>query len=158
MTELKRKSMDFALKMLAIRDYGEAELMTRMSVKGFSQADIEPVIDTLKQKKLINDSVYIAKIIEKYTLKSPSGKEFIRNYLELKGIKKEQFDDLLEQVNERATAKLAFAMKFKPLKKTENPSKTRQKATNYLQTKGFDYDIIVEILHDEIKGDTDYEQ
>lgn len=158
MTVSRQKPVDFALKMLAIRDYGEAELRGRMETKGFTKAEIQPVIESLKQKRFINDSAYIGKIIEKYTLKAPSGKAFIRNFLEQKGIKKEQFEEFLDLVNERTAAKLAFRIKFKALKKTENPAKLRQKASNYLQTKGFDYDIIVEICNEEIKGDIDYEQ
>jgi regulatory protein len=158
MAGLKQKPIDFAFKMLAIRDYGEAELRAKMEAKGYALADLDPAIGALKQKNFLNDRVYIGKIIEKYTLKSPSGKAFIKNFFEQKGIKKEQYEAVLDQVNERTTAKLAFQMKFKPIKKTENPSKIRQKAANYLQTKGFDYDIIVEILNEEIKGDIDYEQ
>ena len=153
----KQKPMDFALKMLAIRDYGEAELRLRMEGKGFPKGDTDHVIAYLKEKNLINDGVYISKIIEKYTLKAPSGKAFIKDYLEKKGIKKEEFEAFLEPVNELSTARLAFKLKFKPLKDMEKPSKIRQKAANYLQTKGFDYDIIVEILNEEIKGDPDYE-
>src|ERR1035437_1181848 len=158
MAGLKQKPIDFAFKMLAIRDYGEAELRAKMEAKGYALADLDPAIGALKQKNFLNNRVYIGKIIEKYTLKSPSGKAFIKNFFEQKGMKKEQYEAVLDQVNERTTAKLAFQMKFKPIKKTENPSKIRQKAANYLQTKGFDYDIIVEILNEEIKGDIDYEQ
>ena len=150
--------MDFAMKMLAIRDYGEAELKSRMESKGFGPAEIVPAINILKKKGFLDDTVYIGKIIEKYTLKAPSGRAFIMDYLERKGLKKEQYEGLLNPVNELSVARLAFKMKFKPLKKNENPSKIRQKAANYLQTKGFDYDIIVEILNEEIKGDADYEQ
>lgn len=158
MTDKTAKPMEFGLKMLAIRDYGTAELRARMASKGFSTVEIEGTITKLEQKKLLDDYAYIAKIIEKYTAKQPSGREFIRNYMEQKGLKKEQFEEALEKVKERETALLAFKMKFKPVNKTENPSKTRQKAANYLQTKGFDYDIIVEILNQEIKGEPDYEQ
>ena len=157
MTVSRQKPVDFALKMLAIRDYGESELRGRMETKGFTRVEIEPVIESLKQKGFIDDSVYISKIIEKYTLKVPSGKAFIKDFLEQKGIKKEQFEEFLDRINERTAAKLAFQLKFKAVKKTENSTKLRQKASNYLQTKGFDYDIIVEICNEEIKGDIEYE-
>ncbi|MEI7542116.1 MAG: regulatory protein RecX [bacterium] len=153
----KKKIIDFALKLLAIRDYGEAELRLRMEAKGYTEADISPVMDSLKQKNFINDAVYISKLISKYTIKAPSSKAFIKNYLELKGLKKEQFELLLEVIDERTTARKAFQLKFKPIKKSENTMKLRQKATNYLQAKGFDYDIIIEILNEELKGDLDYE-
>ena len=153
----KQKPMDFALKMLSIRDYGKAELRARMETKGFNAEEIEPVLSVLEGKKLLDDALFIGKIIEKYTLKTPHGKEFIRDYLEKKGLKKEQFGEQLERIDERASAKLAYGQKFKRAKTAENPSKMRQKAAIYLQTKGFDYDIIVEILNEEIKGDYENE-
>jgi regulatory protein len=151
------KPADYALKMLGIKDYSEHELRLKMETKGFTTDEIEPVLLLLKEKKFINDAAYIQKIIEKYTVLSPSGREFIKQKLEEKGIAKERFEGLLDERNETEAAKRAFRMKFKNASETENPSKTRQKAANYLLTKGFDYDIIENILNSEIKGGIDFE-
>jgi SOS response regulatory protein OraA/RecX len=151
------KPADFALKLLAIRDYGGMELKKRMETKGFSSSESDVVIEMLKSKNLLDDEKLISKLIDKYTVKAPASREFIRAALETKGFKREQFDAVLDEIDEISTARRAFRMKFGVLKTLNDPLKLRQKAANYLQTKGFDYDIIDQILNEEIKGGTDFE-
>ncbi len=158
MAKKETSAADYALKMLGIRDYGEAELRVKLEAKNYPADEIDRVMASLKSKKFINDSAYAAKILHKYSVIMPSGRELVKLKMEEKSIKPVEYTLALEKRDELETARRAFKMKFGKTAVSENPNKTRQKAANYLATKGFDYDIIENILNDEIKGGNDFEQ
>src|ERR1035437_5022826 len=108
MAGLKQKPIDFAFKMLAIRDYGEAELRAKMEAKGYALADLDPAIGALKQKNFLNDRVYIGKIIEKYHFRSLLGKFFKKFFLKKKGIKRKYWGAFLDKKKKRPPKNLFF--------------------------------------------------
>jgi regulatory protein len=157
MAKKEVRPLDFALKILEISDRSESELRKKMEIKGYKPAEIDSALIIIKEKKYINDEAYAKKIVEKYTSVSPSGREFIKQKMEEKGIKPELFEGLLDARSEPEAAKAAFRAKFGGRAAQENPLKTRQQASNYLLTKGFDYDIIENTLNSEIKGGNCFE-
>jgi SOS response regulatory protein OraA/RecX len=63
---MKRRSdpLDYAYRLLSIRDRAWSEIEKRMRIKGYSVKEIESVKDRLLELKLINDDEFVVLYIE----------------------------------------------------------------------------------------------
>jgi regulatory protein len=147
-------AMEFGLKLLGISARTEAGLRQKMTDKGFDADEISEAMDHFKSRNFINDAEFAAKAVEKYAGDSHFSREMIRARLLEKGVPEAVIEKAVSGISDHDTAAAAFKARFGGAGKPENIIKLRQKAATYLQTKGFDYDIIEEILESEIKGGT----
>jgi regulatory protein len=156
MAKKETSAREFGLKLLGISGRTEAQLRQKMQAKGFEDDEISGAIEYFKTRNFINDADFAAKAVEKYMENSYFSKEMIREKLVEKRVAETVIEEALSGISDHDTAVAAFRAKFKGAEKPENVIKLRQKAAIYLQTKGFDYDIIEEILESEIKGGTSF--
>jgi regulatory protein len=158
MAKKEETAAEYGVKLLAISSRTEAQLARKMSEKGFSVDEVSKAVSYFRDRNFINDAEYAAKAVEKYTGTSFFSKEMIREKLAEKGVPPPVIEAALDGISDRATALEAVKAKFGAGKNSGNVLKLRQKAAIYLQTKGFDYDIIGEIIESEFKGGNELEQ
>ena len=113
--------------------------------KGFEDDEIEPAISFLENFGLLNDTEYAEKFIKDLMKFKPAGKPKVIFELTKRGISKviaeevaDKFfeeDDRLE-LAERALAKKLRTNAYKPTEKQKNA------AISYLQSQGFEWDVI----------------
>ncbi|AYD39737.1 recombination regulator RecX [Clostridium fermenticellae] len=136
----------------------EYQITQKLIQKGFEDNAINRVIDFLKKYKFIDDKRFIKSyIMEK--IKS-QGKNKIKCELLKKGIDKSIVDSELKNIDGSTEIKYAIKLaikKYNILKKTEiNYKKVYKKLGNYLITRGYNQDILKDVLNQVIdKNDCD---
>jgi regulatory protein len=118
------------------------------------------VLNELKEKSFIDDQVFADHFIEEKLKKKRWGKNKIRVALFSKGVSASIIDEVLksfdseEDQNEAAIS--LVKKKFENLKKRETDcKKLKQKLVAFLLSRGFEYEISVEVVSKIIKQDYD---
>jgi len=135
------KVKSYALKLLSKRDYFEAELRKKLSLKGFNQDEIHKTIEYLKGQKLIDDK----KLLERYkqvNLQKGKSPLSIKNKLYRKGIT--QVDFSYEEELESALYLLRFKYK---------KEKSYVDIVKFLKNRGFSYSVIQEAANKFLDGE-----
>ena len=131
------KSHDYALFLLARKDYSKYELEKKLKLK-FSVGSVNKVVEDLEGRGLISDERYAEKIIQKYAFLKKFGYLKVETELLKRGIDKNIFKNILNEV-------------YTPSKEKENAisfltKKPPDKIYNYLISKGFRSYIVQEVL------------
>jgi len=121
-----------------IRDY----LYKKIIKTHWSRDDAEKIIEKLKEQQLIDDEKFVELFIKDRTALKPKGKKLLVRELKQKGIG----DDLIENYflkNDLDEESLALKILEKrwPRLKSLDSQKRFEKATRFLASRGFDYDI-----------------
>lgn len=148
-----------------VRDYFKIKNRRRLFSRGLknqkpktkneepiSDLVVDGVIETLKKKEMINDLEFAKAWAESRRKSKQKGIRAIKMELFQKGISKEIIEEALRlvdtrsgQVSEEDLAKLALEKKMKAWKNLDS-QKSRQKAFEFLMRKGFDYDLVKEVI------------
>lgn len=137
-----------------VRDYLRS-LSFKRKVKGqaeISDSAINLLISKLKQKRLLSDEEFAKAWVEGRRRSKKKGKVALRQELFQKGIDREIIDEVLDQTTneeEEELAKQALEKKMRIWKNLEL-QKLRQKATEFLLRKGFEYSVAKEVIEKEI--------
>jgi regulatory protein len=128
-----RNIKSYVFKLLSKRDYFSSELKNILLKKGFSEEEINHIIEYLKRNGYIDDEKLKERFIEKYLEK---GKSFvyIKNKLYQKGIT----DEIKISFEDELNAALNL-LRFKYRK-----SKDFKEVVKFLSYRGFSYDVISE--------------
>lgn len=139
----KKVAYDF----LYYRQRSEKELKTKLKQKNISQKNSDKVIEFFISHKFLDDEEFARSFVANELLKKPSGKRMLYRKLLQKGINKEVIERILESSYpeessgaEKLLKKYAARLKDKPL-----PLR-KQKAYNYLISRGFDFDTAKETV------------
>lgn len=134
-----------------VRDYfriKNAELGVKKEEKR-SQVVIDAVVEVLKKKGLLNDLEFAKAWVEARRKSKQKGIRAIKVELFQKGIDKEIMDEVIRQQvtgnSEEDLAKIALEKKMR-LWKNLRPQEFKQKAFEFLMRKGFEYEVIKEII------------
>jgi len=122
-----------------IRDY----LYKKIKSKHWSRDDAEKVIEELKEEDLIDDKKFVDWFVRfRITLK-PKGKKVLVRELKQKGISDELIEKYFSE-NKIDEESLAFKILEKrwPRFKNLDSRKRFEKATRFLMSRGFNYDLI----------------
>lgn len=135
------------LDLLSRRDYTQAELFKKLSIKGYASEDIAEVIDAFSAQGYINDHRYVESYI--YNRKQKGfGPYRIEDDLKRRGIKAEMIAEQLHMTDNSwfLAAKNLWQKRFKG--KYPKDVKERIKQMRFLQARGFDHDHIKTIFKD----------
>jgi regulatory protein len=146
-----------ALNFLSFRPRSEKEIRNYLSGKerpSFirkiipSEETIEKIISKLKEYKFLNDEEFAKWWIEQRTLIKPKAGRVIRMELKQKGIDKELVDELLknEKESDFEKAKKLAEKRMPRYSKIKEKRKVFEKLGRFLVSKGFNYDIIKEVI------------
>jgi regulatory protein len=149
----KKSALDF----LAYRIRSKKEIVDKLKNKNVSGETIEKTIRHLEKLGLINDEEFAKLLVQSSTGKNPSGKSVIKQKLYKKGISKDIIEKVLSETftekNER-TFILDIFSKYKKKLAGLDKNHQRKKMFEHLARKGFDFDIINEILNQKLKDES----
>lgn len=143
-----------AYNYLSYRIRSVFELKKKLKEKKISESATEKVLELLEKQKLINDAEFARVLISDKIKRKPVGKKVLRGKLFEKGISKQVGEDALDEVfTEDVEKELALAsfMKYLPKLKGKESFERKRKAFDYLARKGFEFDVINEILKENIQ-------
>jgi len=149
------KALKAARRLLRLRPRSVWELATRLR-KTFSEATCQNVIQELQQKNLLNDADFAAFWIENRLQFKPKGRQVLFQELRQKGVEGRVIEGVLNEAfpkDERKVAEALLHSRRRLLKR--NDPKSTQKMYRYLRNRGFQHELIAELLKEEINEEVD---
>ncbi|NOS83709.1 MAG: hypothetical protein HOP31_01085 [Ignavibacteria bacterium] len=143
----KKISFDY----LSYRIRTISEIKKKLKTKDISPVIIDKVIHHLNELGLINDEEFAKQLITEKIKNKPSGKRLLQQKLFEKGISKQVSESAIEKyLTEEDEKNMAIKVydKLKPKLNGLDKQKAKQKIYETLARKGFDLDIINEIIRE----------
>ncbi len=133
-----------AFTMLARRIHSEKEVRDKLRKKKFPPETIEQVIARLYEMNLLNDAHFAGALVRDKLKRTPIGKSALKSKLLQKGIAKETIDNVLSEtdLNSEELCMKAAEKKLKTLAKEPDARKRKQKLSQFLMRRGFDWETI----------------
>ena len=137
----RKKAMDF----LALREYGQKELINKLRSKGFSYEISSSVVERLTEDGLQNDSRFIESFIRS-RIKQGKGQLKITQELEKKNLPSQSIYSALDNLDMN-WLDLAHEVRIKKFgSNLPDDFNKKAKQIRFLQSRGFENDIIKKIL------------
>ncbi len=157
---MKRLSpLDYALYLLQLRDRSVGEIRHKMALKGHDKDKIEEVILFLNDKKFLDDKRFAKNYVKNQLIIRPQGKYRLGQKLKQLYVDSKTIENALAQIDVEEEKNSAKELVERWLNKnTDNriqitaDKKVKEKLIRYLIGRGFNYEIIKEILQN-IKTD-----
>jgi regulatory protein len=143
----KKISFDY----LSYRIRTITEIRKRLRKAKLQDETIEKVIKHLQELKLVDDEAFARQLISENVKNKPSGRRMLEKKLFEKGIPKQVSESVLDEVLTEETEKelaLKVYEKLLPKLKELDKQEARQKVFARLAAKGFNFDIINEIIRE----------
>ena len=139
-------SYEYAITLLARRDYSSGELTRKLKERGYLEHAIEPVVEELLATNKLNDERYSQNFVA-YRARRGQGPARIRSVLKTSGLSRSTIDEAVK--GEEAPDFLALARairlrKFGPEIPADRKERARQ--ARFLQYRGFSTDHIRAVL------------
>lgn len=149
------KCKNSALKIIERTYKSEKELRDKLVLKGYDDHIIKLTINFLREYNLLNDTNY-AKMYVKDRSRN-QGKNKIKYTLIQKGIDENIIEEELNKIDKDEIKEVAYEMalkKYRVLSKRENDNyKLTQKLYRFLMGKGYDYDLIKDVVKSIVKSE-----
>ncbi|WP_195999308.1 recombination regulator RecX [Clostridium sp. 1001271B_151109_B4] len=149
------KCKNTALKTIERTYKSEKELVQKLALKGYDDHIINRTINFMKEYNLLNDNNYATMYVKDRSRNV--GKKKIKYSLLQKGIDEEIIESELEKINNDEVKVTVFEMalkKYKVFSKRENDNyKLTQKLYRFLMGKGYDYDLIKDVVKSIVKSE-----
>jgi len=139
---------DKTLRFLSFRPRSEKEIREYLTKKKSNDLTTKKIVEKLKEHKFLNDMEFAKWWIEQRTRVKPRADRVIKFELTQKGIEKEIIDSLLTGSFESDLKKAEglAEIRMKRLIRIEDRKKVYEKLGRFLASKGFNYDIIKEVI------------
>lgn len=149
------KCKNTALKTIERTYKSEKELAQKLALKGYDDHIINRTINFMKEYNLLNDNNYATMYVKDKSRNI--GKKKIKYSLLQKGIDEEIIESELEKINNDEVKAIVYEMalkKYKVFSKRENDNyKLTQKLHRFLMGKGYDYDLIKDVVKSIVKSE-----
>ena len=149
------KCKNTALKTIERTYKSEKELAQKLALKGYDDHIINRTINFMKEYNLLNDNNYATMYVKDKSRNI--GKKKIKYSLLQKGIDEEIIESELEKINNDEVQAIVYEMalkKYKVFSKRENDNyKLTQKLYRFLMGKGYDYDLIKDVVKSIVKSE-----
>lgn len=145
-SDLKYRIIAYVTNLIIKKPYSKNEIINKCNDKFPNNIElVYKVCDELEDKKIIDDKEYVQTFLE-YFNSSLYGKYYIINYFKNKGISEEYLNDIVfDYENEFYKAKKYFEL-IKNKYVSSNLIKQKKKISDTMMLRGFDIDIINEVL------------
>jgi regulatory protein len=143
----KRKSrtaIEAALFFLGYRARSEKEIIDRLLLKKFPDAEIAQAMVKLKGWGFVNDSEFAKTYVESRTRSKPRSSRLISLELKRKGIEPQDLPDM-EKIDNYEMARMALSKK--------KNIKTFEQAARFLASRGFSWEVIEKVAKKEYNWD-----
>lgn len=148
------KCKNLALRIIERTYKSEKELRDKLALRGYEDHIIKRTINFLREYNLLNDTNY-AKMYVKDKSKN-QGKKKIKYTLLQKGIDENIIEEELEKLDKDEIREVVYEMalkKYNILSKREGDEyKLSQKLYRFLMGKGYDYDLIKDVVKSIVKS------
>ena len=149
------KCKNTALKTIERTYKSEKELAQKLALKGYDDHIINRTKNFMKEYNLLNDNNYATMYVKDKSRNI--GKKKIKYSLLQKGIDEEIIESELEKINNDEVKAIVYEMalkKYKVFSKRENDNyKLTQKLYRFLMGKGYDYDLIKDVVKSIVKSE-----
>jgi regulatory protein len=157
LTDLQKQDLnhawDYAVSLLARRDYSSIELKKKLAERGYLEHAFEVVVDDMVSMNKVNDERFGQNVVA-YRARRGHGPARIRSELQKSGLSRSAIDDAVK--GEEAPDFLALARsvrlrKFGP--EIPRDRKERARQARFLQYRGFSTDHIRAVLEGDPEAD-----
>ena len=149
--QLKKQDADEAayqqaLKFLNYRQRSQTEVRKNLQAHEVPEQTISSVLERLQANGLLNDHSFAQNWVENRSEFHPRGKRALVMELRQRGLDDEAIDQAVETIDEE---QLAYQAALKQMRKldSEDWQEFRNKLTNFLLRRGFNYGIINPVVH-----------
>ena len=146
----KKIAYDF----LGYRSRSVSEIEKKLKSKDISPGTIRKVIRQIQELGLLDDEQFAKQLISDKIKRKPVGKRVLMQKLYQKGVKKDVSEKVLEEVytpeNEKQYALQNFNKLFPKIKDADRNTQ-KKKTFELLARRGFDFDVINEIIHENLR-------
>ena len=141
-----RHPFNLAIKYLSYQPRTVHEMQKYIEKKGFGEDIVKKVIETLLEKKYLNDKDFTKLFIESKVRNKPKSKFAFQYELKKKGVCPSIIETVLERYDDQDLAFTAVRPKIKMWKNLDD-EKFKKKMMNYLRYRGFSYEIFLSTLN-----------
>jgi regulatory protein len=150
------RARDYGMLLLSYRDRSEQEFRKRLLDRAHNRDVVEEVIELFKAENLINDQVFAEKWIEHVLHSRPMGALRVRHELRARFVDDQVIDSVVGRMlgrdMERDLAHAAAEKKMRALKGYAE-DKVRSRLQQHLRNRGFQFDIIHDVMKEFIRDD-----
>jgi len=150
-------SWQYAITLLARRDYSSGELTRKLAERGYLEHAIVPVVEELLATNKLNDERYSQNFVA-YRARRGHGPARIRSQLKTSGLDRSTIDEAVKGEDAPDFLALARAVrtrKFGPDQPKDHKERARQ--ARFLQYRGFSNDHIRAVLEGDPELDSETE-
>lgn len=149
LSELVERAYSKALKFLSYRPRSQKEIEDFLVKKKFDKDIIAVLIERLIELKFVNDEDFAKWWIEQRQQYRARSKRVIKQELRFKGIAQELIEKFLDEGESDFAIALAIFNKRKNKLRNLSPDEFKKKTIEFLQRRGFSWDIIKEVIKKE---------
>ena len=158
LTELQQgdpsHSYDYAVRLLARRDFAANELRSKLKERGYIEIAIEPVVEELLATNKLNDERYGQNMVA-YRARRGHGPARIRSQLQKSGISRTSIDEAVKGDDAPDFLALARSVRARKFGSEIPPDrKERARQARFLQYRGFSTDHIRAVLEGDPEDDS----
>jgi regulatory protein len=146
--DVEQRTYDRALRFLAYRPRSESEVRDRLERAGTAAAVVEAVVGRLKERGYLNDEEFARFWVEGRQRFSPRSEYALRQELRRKGVADAAIASAVTGLDASESAYEAArprAMRLSSLAGSD-PTLFRRKIGDFLLRRGFDYDVVREVV------------
>lgn len=143
-----QKSLDKLLRFATLRPRSEKEVRDYLKRKKVHESSFEELFNKLKRLELIDDEKFAKWWVEQRQTFKPKPKRVLLQELRIKGIGIEIIKEVLgeTEINEEKLARELIEKKMYKWEKLDKYNR-KQKITQFLGSKGFDWNVINDVLN-----------
>ena len=139
------RAVDRAVRLLARRPYSRAEIRRNLDSKEIAPAVIDDALARLERLGYVDDRAFALYWIENRERFRPRGARGLRYELRQKGISESIINEVLDGLDPASSARQAAEDKVRRLRGL-GPDEFRQQLGSFLVRRGFDYDVVREVV------------
>ncbi len=157
MTHKSLSPVDYAFLLLSFRMRSKDEMRQRLIKKGYTEDEVNGVIDKLEGLNYLNDREFAQTWVKSRIVSKPLGRSLMYRELKRKGIAVDIIEDVLnESLKGYDEYEVAKELALKRLGKIKvRDSKMWQRLSGYLARRGFSYEVNKKVLKEILDGDED---
>ena len=148
--EQTRQAFITCLRLLAASPKSGHELKKKLAGKGYSEEAVDQALAELRSQGILDDEAFAKDLMTRLTLGKSAGRHKIAFELKRHGISKKIREDLLEGISEEDETRRALEqarLKWSGWSKLE-PQKRKKRLYDFLVRKGYDFQIVQDILQE----------
>ena len=140
----KNTALDKAMTHLSATRKTEKQIRDFLASKGYLSTVCDYVVEKLKGYGFLNDKEYAETYVE--SLAKKTGARSIRAKLYRKGLSQEDVDEAIGNLDEDTQRQTAQEILQKYMRNKDTDKETLQKAGKYLIGKGFEFELVKEVI------------